>query len=198
MGVLHKWERFGIVGLHGGNAFSTSTPDLLSMRIAPHLPVGLVLGLLFLAGACSNAQQTMEPPVVIPEDFRVVFGKGGGFAGLWEGFTVDANGQVLKWMGRYAEDKAQPAGSLGTAQVAELWAHLEAHRFFALQADTRGNMTGVIEATAHADTHRVFWKPVPPSAKVDLAPLDSLYLLLRRTVESALADPNVKAPDPEQ
>ncbi len=140
----------------------------------------------------------MEPPVEIPEDFRIVFGNGGGFAGLWEGFTVESNGQVLRWLGRYAEDKAQPAGSLGTAQVAELWMCLENHQFFVTESDVRGNMTGIIEATAHADTHRVFWKPIPSSAKVPLAPLDSLYGQLRRIVQSALAEVETDPSDLKQ
>ena len=154
--------------------------------------VGAIL--LFQLGACSSAKNTPDPLVDVPENFRVVFGQGGGFAGLWEGFTVQPDGSVLEWQGRYQEDGAKPSGQLDAEQIGLLWQCVEEHDFFTQEQDDRGNMTGHIRIFANADTHQVFWRPTPALAQLPLAPLDSLFLRMHEIIASRTLDPE---PTPE-
>jgi hypothetical protein len=135
-----------------------------------------------MSGACSKNSKKIDNPVVIPDGFSVMFGAGGGFAGLWNGYTVQADGSVLQWKGRYAEERTAPAGELSPEQMQILWTCLDKHQFFAQDLQDYGNQTAVIRVTTAVDTHRVAWRPVVRESKEAWTPLDSLYFQMEEIV----------------
>jgi hypothetical protein len=114
----------------------------------------------------------------VPADLQVAFGAGGGFTGQWEGYTVRADGTVLRWEGAGVGDGARPAGRLRPEQVDSIWTRLQAERFFAWPAGEAGNATGFIEVVARADTHAVAW-PVGLTAQGTAVHPAPLYAFLR-------------------
>ncbi len=119
-----------------------------------------------------------------PDDFAMAFGKGGGFAGLWQGYTIAADGTVAQWEGRIAPDSLAPTGSLSTAQVDSLWQRVNALDFFSLENQGTGNMTGYIEVAAQGQTHVVRW-PVSLEKEAAQTPWEQLYAYARALVETS-------------
>src|SRR5262245_59831021 len=60
----------------------------------------------------SSAQNADKPPA----DFRLVFGRGGGFTGMWQGHTVDSSGTIYSWQGKMAGENLRSIGQLSSKQ----------------------------------------------------------------------------------
>ncbi len=139
-----------------------------------------------LTGCTSAAQRQARSgaPTAAPADFAMSFGKGGGFAGRWQGYTIAADGAVAQWEGRITPDNLSPVGSLSPAQVDSLWQRVNALDFFSLESQGTGNMTGYIEVAAEGRTHEVRW-PVSLEKEAAQAPWEQLYAYARALVEAA-------------
>lgn len=108
-------------------------------------------------GESSPTAETAPPP-----PYRLQFGEGGGFTGLWGGYTVEPDGVVLQWRGRGPGDaESDTLGVLSAEGRRLIWDELEAAGFFAATSDERGNMSRFIRVEAAADTHQLFWNYVP-------------------------------------
>jgi hypothetical protein len=127
---------------------------------------------LFSLAACSssrNSRSSADPP----QDFRIVFGHGGGFTGMWQGYLVEPDGSVKTWKGRDAASREESsAGRLTSDGRSKLWKELNEAGFFDQNVDERGNITYFIEVTAGSKTHAIHWSLPNPAA---LPPLQRLY-----------------------
>ena len=101
----------------------------------------------------SDARAENRPPA----DFAAMVGQGGGVTGLWQGYTMEAGGDVQAWEGRMAGENPKPAGRLGRDDRSRLWRLVQEKSFLSMEPGVPGNMTYFLEVTADAKTHRVQW-----------------------------------------
>ena len=139
-----------------------------------------------MGSTCSKSSKKADDQIAIPAQFSIMFGQGGGFTGRWSGYTIEADGTLLKWDGRYAEDGAKPIAQLTPEQMGSLWQCVNDHNFFDRIREEYGNQTAIMRVTAEADTHRVSWKPVVRESKYPLTPLDSLYFQVHELIAETL------------
>jgi hypothetical protein len=122
----------------------------------------------------------------VPADFMMTFGQGGGFAGLWSGYVIHADGAVQAWQGPATREDTTAAGTLRPEEIAALWEEVQELDYFSQDAQEAGNMTSFIEITADGTTHRTSWvtrieKTTPTS------PLERLYDY-SRTLAQGISD----------
>ena len=113
--------------------------------------------LLLILSSCSQTQKSPVNEAQVPSDFGIVFGEGGGFAGLWQGYTIKPDGTVLGWQGRVAEQNPRVIGKLSRAQQLALWQQVQGLDYFTLDSQERSNMTAFMRVTAKGNTHAVSW-----------------------------------------
>ena len=147
--------------------------------------IGIVLIVAMLGPGCAGRQKAMEPEAAAPapEDFTIRFGQGGGFSGLWQGYTIRPDGTVWQWSGAVAGRDEEPAGQLSVAQMDALWQRVEASDFFDQDTRVVGNMTAFIEVQAGGRTHRGSW--IPRVLGDPETPLEQLYAYSRKLAEAA-------------
>lgn len=140
-----------------------------------------LIGLLCFSLACNR--HSNDPTGTVPADFELVFGSGGGITGLWQGFTLQADGRLLRWNGPMAGANETVAGSVSMDDRRALWNEIEAAKFFEETKDERGNMTRRISVTANEKTHHVYWPMVVGTQETQ--PLDRLYERCEETASRA-------------
>ena len=143
----------------------------------------LCLGISTGLGACQGTGQTNS--ATVPENVHLLFGQGGGFAGRWNGYTIEADGTVLQWSGMIQGDDATRVGALTPDQMADLWHRVEGVSFFAQERREVGNMTTFIEIRAEGREHRVSWITRVGELGPEAPPLERLYAYLRDIVQQA-------------
>lgn len=114
--------------------------------------------------------------LTIPEDFNMVVGQGGGFAGLWKGYTIEADGTVKAWSGLIQNEKAEVVGKLDADQLQALWAQVQESDYFGQKSQEVGNMTAFLEITADSTMHRTTWIPHVEGIEEPETPLEKLYV----------------------
>ena len=116
---------------------------------------------LFLSfAACSKENKSSAPGTdKPPADFNLVFGEGGGFTGLWQGFAIHADGTVTSWQGKAPGENAKPSGKLSGKQMKALWQEIHKSSFFSQEMNERGNMTAIMRVTANGATKELAWIP---------------------------------------
>ena len=134
---------------------------------------------------CARSNATTQVADV-PADFTMTFGQGGGFAGLWSGYVIQADGTVQTWRGAATREDTTAAGMLEPEDLAALWEEVQESHYFDQDVQETGNMTSFIELTANGTTHRTSWvtrieKPTP-------SPLEQLYDY-SRTLAQSVSDP---------
>jgi hypothetical protein len=116
--------------------------------------------LFLLLGACSKENKSSARSAdKVPADFNLIFGDGGGFTGLWQGYTVDANGAIYSWQGKIAGENAKPAGKFSAKQMKSLWREIQKADLFTQELDEHGNMTSIMRVTANGATKELAWIP---------------------------------------
>lgn len=124
----------------------------------------------------------------VPADFTMVFGQGGGFAGLWSGYVIHADGTVQTWQGPVTREDTTTAGMLPSEDIAALWNEVQENNYFDQDAQEAGNMTSFIELTANGTTHRTSWV-IRVEKATPATPLERLYDYSRMLAQS-VSDPN--------
>lgn len=146
-----------------------------------------------LVGGCRSAtpgsenERTAPAQSMMPADFALSFGKGGGFTGVWTGYRIEPDGTVQRWRGRAIDENLTPAGALTAAELEAVWQRLQTEDFFAVENQGPGNMTGYIAVRADSATHTVRW-PVSLEASARQSPLEQLYAYLLGLAEGAEQD----------
>lgn len=136
-----------------------------------------LLALIILAPACSSKKKINQSAAAssagaIPADFQLIVGTSGGFAGRMNGYTIEANGAVTQWEGKYPGENVTQTGQLNAEEMAELWHEMEEAAYFDYQQQEAGNMTTFMNARADGKTHRVTWPrqlgEVPAGSKMQV------------------------------
>lgn len=149
---------------------------------------GLTLLVLITGGSACKSERAVQTNVDptseetmdseeggVPDDFRMVFGQGGGFSGFWNGYAIEADGQVTSWTGRTQEADTLASGRLEPADLADLWRRVQEVGVLDRIARDTGNMTAFIELTAEGRSRRVSWVPGAEGVEPPVSDLDALY-----------------------
>lgn len=148
------------------------------------LPVPL-LGCAGWAG-CASSRAPVEQYQEVPADFVMTFGQGGGFAGLWSGYVIHADGRVERWQGPVTQEDTTEVGVVAPEEVAHLWQEVQAANYFVQQQGETGNMTSFIEVTANGATHRTSWATRVVQSEPSASPLEKLYDYSRAIAQKPL------------
>ncbi len=117
----------------------------------------LLTVLSFIAGCTSSKDVAV---LHVPADFRVAIAEGGGFTGLWQGYSVRADGSVEEWSGPAGRTATTHLGTLSAGAVGQLWnafradTLLQGHEF-----EESGDLTRTLEITADQQTLHHRWIP---------------------------------------
>ena len=146
------------------------------------------LGLLMIALLAFACSKTKKPAGSnsqdIPADLQIQFGEGGGFTGMWQGYTIQADGTVSTWQGRTVGDKPEVIGKLSSEQLQALWREVQSADFFAQSLSETGNMTAILQVTANKKQHVVKWPAASAQALPQAASLQQLQSFCQKLVDS--------------
>ncbi|NNF05240.1 MAG: hypothetical protein HKN21_00635 [Candidatus Eisenbacteria bacterium] len=117
--------------------------------------LAFVLTLAFVLVGCSGS----GGDGVVPDDFHLVLGEGGGVTGQWTGITVLADGTLKKWQGKAAEENAEKVGTLDKAEMTALWKAVDDAHIFSLRGEKPQNFSRIIMLTAGEKSNEVRWTP---------------------------------------
>lgn len=121
--------------------------------------MSIPLFFLFSAFACSPSSESSRiDRSEIPSSYKIVIGEGGGFAGLWTGYSILPGDTLLEWHGRTPEENAVFAGTLPTDTVAVLWHEIRSQQLLdhaptAVQA----NFVQILSITLDGKDHDFGW-----------------------------------------
>ena len=115
-----------------------------------------MLGITVSAG-CKRGEKAASTEMSIPADLKIVLGHTGGFAGRSMGYSIYANGDVLKWEGKYPEENRQATAIVDQDHVQQLWNHASEIKILEMQEQVMGNVTWFITVTADGESRRVTW-----------------------------------------
>jgi len=119
-----------------------------------------------------------------PKKFTVLYGSGGGFTGMANGYIIYSDGNVEKWSGLYfrrskieklgvaVPKTLQPLQKVFVARAYKKWKHKDA-----------GNMTTQVWCISGKDTTTISWKGTEPGKEVP-PPIRDFYLALQSVVQS--------------
>lgn len=125
---------------------------------------------LLLAGcACLRGQSRGT----MPEGLRVLCGTTGVQAGRAQGYTLEADGQALAWMGIVPGQGAERWGRVPEATRQALWKAIEGAGFFERAERTDVTPARFLQVATATRQHTVSWVvgPGAPPAPADLSAL---------------------------
>ncbi len=152
------------------------------------LPIGLLVFLFF--AACKIVKYT---PDKLPER-QLIFGNGGGFAGIETSFTVLENGQIFKRVGRdsaYVELVALPK-----KEAKLLFEKLTSLQLYKLDVNKPGNLYYFVQEINETIDSRATWGAgdyLPPQSLVSIYKELAAFVNDRKVVDSG----KTAAPKPE-
>jgi hypothetical protein len=137
---------------------------------------------LFILMACTSRSRHQPPGA---KDFTVIFGSGGGFTGMANGYIIHSNGKVEKWSGQYfrrdkvetmdtvvASETLQPLKEMFGIEAFKQWSHQET-----------GNMTTRVWCISGQDTAIVSWRGTAPGKEVP-QPIRDFYASLMKIIDA--------------
>lgn len=121
----------------------------------PALLQFFTFALLLLSCSSGRSNGTMSDSV--PKDFKLSFGEGGGITGRWIGFTIVADGSVLKWDGGRAEENVTARTKLSSEELSTLWQRVKILQHVTDSVLEKGNITYYLRLTANATSREFTW-----------------------------------------
>ena len=150
-----------------------------SMYINQNIQLVFYGFITFLLLACSGSKTIQKSPS-FPDDLRISIYQGGGVAGIWRGYTIEANGSVMRWQGRLPETNPEVSGQLSPSELHTLWQAIQAADFFNVRLTNTGNLTTFIKIQASGRQNIVSWPSAESQAHQKLY---RLYLLIKQAAE---------------
>lgn len=140
----------------------------------------IALSLFFIASMPAFLQQSAAP-----KKFTVIYGSGGGFTGMANGYIIYSEGKVEKWSGLYfRRSKIEKLGAAPPNTLQPLQKIFATRVYKKWQHHDTGNMTTQVWCISGKDTTAISWKGTEPGQEVP-QPIRDFYGQLRRAVESA-------------
>lgn len=117
--------------------------------------------------------------------FAVIYGSGGGFTGMANGYIIDSAGKVDKWSGLYfRRSKIEKFGTAASNALSPIQKIFSTSAYKKWKHRDMGNMTTQIWCISGKDTTRISWKGTEPGPEVP-KPIRDFYGHLKLAVESA-------------
>lgn len=111
-----------------------------------------------LLSCISAKQKESKKNTYVPKEMKLLIGKGGGFTGKWNGYTIYGNGKVVSWSGRWEEQNIiEETITLSDAELSQLWEKVNEIEFFNQKISETGNIISVLEITTDLLTNRATW-----------------------------------------
>lgn len=133
----------------------------------------------------SSAETMASTASSVPDDFELVIGMMGMQAGRMQGYTVNANGIVISWEGKYEGENVRKEVQLTEEQLNTLWAEVEESRFFEQPAGGKGVSSHFVRVMAEGESKRITWNN-PPGTQSVAGPVQQLYLDCSNLIEAVL------------
>jgi|GEM_PF-1596159 len=93
----------------------------------------------------------------IPVNFTVEIGSGGGFTGMWSGFTLEANGQVKSWNGKMQGENPKEYQALKNDKMRQIHGKIKSSKILDLHLQEPGNMTKYLKITLDGKQNILLW-----------------------------------------
>jgi len=117
--------------------------------------------------------------------FTVIYGSGGGFTGMANGYIIYSDGNVEKWSGLYfRRSKIEKLGAAAPQTLPPIQKVFDARAYKKWKQQDTGTMTTRVWCISGKDTTTVSWKGTEPGEEVPPA-IREFYGHLKRAVESA-------------
>lgn len=139
----------------------------------------IALSLFFIV-----AMPTFLRQAAAPKKFTVIYGSGGGFTGMANGYIIYSDGKVEKWSGLYfRRSKIEKLGAAAPKTLQPLQKVFAARAYKKWKQKDAGNMTTQVWCISGKDTTTISWKGTEPDEKVP-QPIREFYGHLKRAVDS--------------
>ena len=83
-----------------------------------------------------------------PKDLVIEIGSGGGFTGLWSGYSLLADGAVISWKGKKQGDNPKEYQKLNEEKVQKIWNLIESSKAFEIKYQEPGNLSKSLRISA--------------------------------------------------
>lgn len=155
------------------------------MKLRQECSLGLCLAISISFFACHSARRDQISPA---KDFTIIFGSGGGFTGMAEGYIIHGDGQIEKWSGFHTQrSKAETIGVVTPEALQSLRQTFETKVFAQWSYRKTGNMTTLVQCIRGNDTTVVSWPGLEPGN--DVPPdIQDFYRNLMHAVQTAKKD----------
>ncbi len=107
--------------------------------------------------SCSHIRSNNSMQKDPRPEFSLLFGEGGGITGLWQGFTVGADGLILRWEGRVAGENAKTAGFLSRDELVSIWKRSTELGLLAPGISQKGDLTYYVLLTSNGSKKEYTW-----------------------------------------
>ena len=116
--------------------------------------------------------------------FAVIYGSGGGFTGMANGYIIYSDGNVEKWSGLYfRRSKIEKLGAATPKTLLPLQNVFNSRAYKKWKHQGAGNMTTRVWCISGKDTTVVSWKGMEPGQEVP-QPIRDFYSALKSVVQS--------------
>jgi len=118
------------------------------------------------------------------QKFTVIYGSGGGFTGMANGYIIYSDGNVEKWSGLYfRRSKIEKLGAAAPQTLPPIQKVFETRACKKWKQQDAGNMTTRVWCISGKDTIVVSWKGLEPGQEVP-PPIRDFYSKLKNVVQS--------------
>lgn len=130
------------------------------------------------------ATMPARPRQAASKKFTVIYGSGGGFTGMANGYIIYSDGKVEKWSGLYfRRSKIEKLGAAAPKTLQPLQKVFDTLAFKKWKYKDVGNMTTQMWCISGKDTTTISWKGTEPGKEVP-PPIREFYLNLQSAVQS--------------
>lgn len=122
-----------------------------------------IITLLLLSaqfGCAPMSPSTHNGSPAIPADLQIVLGEGGGFSGLWTGYSIQASDTVFEWKGKSFGENPVFAGMLPHDSLSVLWQLARGLRLSERPSNVvHANYVEALKIFVNGSEHMFTWEP---------------------------------------
>jgi hypothetical protein len=114
--------------------------------------------ILIMAGpGCKHGEGASPGESGIPRDLAITCGIQGIQGGRGNGYTINGNGEVVRWEGRYPGHNRYATAVADTSTIWKLWEHAERINFLEMRDQAMAVTYWFISVSANGESRRHTW-----------------------------------------